>query len=83
MGARNEDGRADGDRGRSMQKAMGIYTRAYFTEIPYPQLTDQERHRASRMKTGKRQLRKGDRSFQRLEMILGSQGLFSAWLLAC
>lgn len=40
MGARNEDGRADGDRGRSIQKAMGIYTRAYFPEIPYPQHTD-------------------------------------------
>lgn len=82
MGARNEDGRADGDGGRSIQKAMGIYIGMYFTEIPYLQLTDQQRRRASGMKTGKKQLRKGGGAFQRLEMILGSQGLFSAWLLA-
>jgi len=72
MGARNEDGRADGDRGRLVQRAMRIYPGAYFTEIPYPQLTDQQRRRAFHVNTGKKQLSKGGSAFQSLEMIPGS-----------
>lgn len=67
------------DRGRSIQKAMGIYTGVYFTEIPYPQLNrSTETHRASYMKRGKNQLRKRAAAFQKLDKILRSQGLFSA-----
>lgn len=82
MGARNE---TEGQTGpwEIHTESDGNLHGSVFCRNPLPsaqQIT--ETHRASCMNAGKNQLRKRAAAFQKLDKILGSQGLFSAWLKA-